>query len=152
MATMLKTTDHQCSQVHVGIFQITPLIFYLTGFASCKWNEPHHDKTSNMACASSKDSDQPGHPPSLIRIFAVCLKKAWVLSYPLSAQRRLTNLGRCLGWSESSLGAHAISLVLSKCGSDNISGIYVRKWVLKKDGVFFSDFVTQFYCIWIYLN
>ena len=37
----------------------------------------------------SEDSDQPGHPPSLIRVFAVCSKKAWVLSYPLSAQWRL---------------------------------------------------------------
>ena len=29
------------------------------------------------------------HPPSLIRVFAVRVKKACVLSYPLSAQRRL---------------------------------------------------------------
>ena len=34
-------------------------------------------------------TDQPGHPPSLIRVFAIRMKKAWVLSYPLSAQRRL---------------------------------------------------------------
>ena len=40
-------------------------------------------------CASSEDSDQPGHLPSLIRVFAVRMKKAWVLSYPLSAERRL---------------------------------------------------------------
>ena len=40
-------------------------------------------------CAHSEDSDQPGHPPSLIRVFAVRMKEAWVLSYPLSAQRRL---------------------------------------------------------------
>ena len=40
-------------------------------------------------CAPSEDSDQPGHPPSLIRVFAVRMKKAWVLSFPLSAQRRL---------------------------------------------------------------
>ena len=39
--------------------------------------------------APSEDSDQPGHPPSLFRVFAVRTKKAWVLSYPLSAQRRL---------------------------------------------------------------
>ena len=50
--------------------------------------EPPHDKTNKMACAPSKDSDQPGHPPSLIRVFAVRMKKAWVLSYPLSAQWR----------------------------------------------------------------
>ena len=40
-------------------------------------------------CVPSEDSDQSGHPPSLSRIFAVRMKKAWVLSYPLSAQRRL---------------------------------------------------------------
>ena len=38
--------------------------------------------------APSENSDQPGHPPRLIRVFAVCMKKPWVLSYPLSAQRR----------------------------------------------------------------
>ena len=45
----------------------------------------------NQQCGSapSEDSDQPGHPRSLIRVFAVRMKKAWVLSYPLRAQRRL---------------------------------------------------------------
>ena len=42
-----------------------------------------------MACAPSEDSDQPGLPPSLIRVFAVRMKKAWVLSYLLSAEQRL---------------------------------------------------------------
>ena len=32
---------------------------------------------------------QPGHPPSLIRVYAIRMRKAWVLRYPLSAQRRL---------------------------------------------------------------
>ena len=59
--------------------------------------EPPRDKTNKMACASSEHSDQPGHPPSLIRVFAVRMKKAWVLSYPLSAQRRLIRLGGCPG-------------------------------------------------------
>ena len=74
--------------------------------------------------APSKDSDQPGHPPSLIRVFAVHLKKARILSYPLRAQRRLIRRGRCPGWSESSLGAHAILLVLSWCSSILISIIH----------------------------
>ena len=53
------------------------------------------DKTKKIICAPSEDSGQPGHPPSLIRVLAVRMKKAWVLSYPLSAhyplsvQRRL---------------------------------------------------------------
>ena len=36
--------------------------------------------------APSEDSDQPGHLPNLIRVFAVRMKKAWVLGYPLNAQ------------------------------------------------------------------
>ena len=67
--------------------------------------EPPHDKNQQCGCAHSQDSNQPGHPPSLIGVFAVCMKKAWVLSYPLSAQRILIRLGGCPGWSESLLGA-----------------------------------------------
>ena len=52
-------------------------------------NEPPHDKTNKMACAPSENSDQPGHSPSLIRVFVVPMKKAWIFSYPLSAQWRL---------------------------------------------------------------
>ena len=32
--------------------------------------EPHHDKNQQNDGAPSEDSDQPGHPPSLIRVFA----------------------------------------------------------------------------------
>ena len=49
--------------------------------------EPPHDKTNKIAWAPSEDSDQPEQQPSLIRVFAVRMKKAWLLSYPLSAQR-----------------------------------------------------------------
>ena len=65
-------------------------------------------QNQQCGCAPSEDSDQPGHPPSLIGVFTVRMRKAWVLSYPLSAQRRLIRLGRCPGWSESSLGAHPL--------------------------------------------
>ena len=51
--------------------------------------EPPHDKTNKRACAPSGDLDQPGHPLSLIRDFAVRMKTDWVLSYPLRAQWRL---------------------------------------------------------------
>ena len=50
---------------------------------AASWQNQQND------CAPSKDSDQPGHPPSLIRVFAVHMKEAWVFSYPLSAQWRL---------------------------------------------------------------
>ena len=33
--------------------------------------EPSHEKINKMTCVPSEDSDQPGHPPSLSRVFAV---------------------------------------------------------------------------------
>ena len=66
------------------------------------WHEPRHDKTNKMAVRPAK-TDQPGHPPSQIRVFTVRINKALVLSYPLSARR-----SGCPGWSESSLGAHSL--------------------------------------------
>ena len=35
------------------------------------------DKTNKMTCASSEDSDQPGHRP----VFAVRMKKPWAVSH-----------------------------------------------------------------------
>ena len=95
------------------------------GFAGClcdKYSfhiiiEPPHDKINKMADASSDDSDQPGHLPSLIGVFAVHMKTPWVLNYLLSVQRRQIRLGGCPGWSESLLDAYAILLVLSWGGS-----------------------------------
>ena len=46
-----------------------PILKHLN--VNIKTTELHHDKTNEMACAPSKDSDQPGHSPSLIRIFVV---------------------------------------------------------------------------------
>ena len=36
-----------------------------------KYFEPPHDKTNKMTFVPSEDSDQSGHPPSMIRVFAV---------------------------------------------------------------------------------
>ena len=65
------------------------------------WFDLPHDKTNKMACAPSEESDQPGHLPSLIRAFTVCMKEPWVLSYPLSTQWRLWSDWGMPGWSES---------------------------------------------------
>ena len=76
-----------------------------------------------MTSSLSEDSDQLGHLPSLIRVFAVRMKKAWVLSYPLSAQRRLWsvwadawNLVCGIGFSTTTL--YTVLLVLSWGGSN----------------------------------
>ena len=60
--------------------------------------EPPHDKTNKIICASSEDSDQPGHPPSLIRVFAVRSEDSQ--GPKVSSCRRMPR--------ESSLGSHAI--------------------------------------------
>ena len=45
--------------------------------------EPRHNKTNKIALRPAKTQI------SRIRVFAVRMKKAWILSYPLSTQRRL---------------------------------------------------------------
>ena len=67
-------------------------------------------------CVPSEDSDQPRHPPSMIRVFAVRMKKPWVLSYPLSTQRRLwsdwenAQADLSLRWAHS----HFVGFVMSR--------------------------------------
>ena len=93
------------------IITVLFLVMLLRYMWATKWQNQQNK------CAPSKDSDQPGHLPSLIRVFAVRMKKAWVLSYPLSAQQRL--------WSDCAnaqviwvfAGLTLILLVLSCCSS-----------------------------------
>ena len=82
----------------------------------CRWvhvNAPVHwaatRQNEHCGCAPSEDSDQSGHPPSLIRAFVVRMKKPWVLRYPLSAQQRLwsdwadAQADLSLGWAHMPL-------------------------------------------------
>ena len=50
-------------------------------------NEPLHDKTNKKDVRPAK-TGQSGHPPCLISLYCP-RKNAWVLSYPLSTQRKL---------------------------------------------------------------
>ena len=66
--------------------------------------EPQHDKTNKMTWAPSEDSDQPGHPPGLIRAFTVHSKNSQGPKVSSCGQRRLwsdwvdaqANLSLCL--------------------------------------------------------
>ena len=66
--------------------------------------------------------------PRLIRVFAVHVKKPWVLSYPLSAQ------GGCPGWSVSSLGVHSfccfchVAARLSSCKHRITEILRIEQW------------------------
>ena len=63
----------------------------------------HFDVMSRLMTKSTKcpvrpaKTDQPGHPPSRIRVFVVRMKKHKGLSYHLSPQWRLIRLGGCPG-------------------------------------------------------
>ena len=52
---------------------------------------PVESDRSITSCSSARPSVR------LISVFAVCMKKSWVLSYPLSAQQRLIRLDGCPG-------------------------------------------------------
>ena len=81
--------------------------------------EPAHDKTNKMACAPSEDSDKPGHPLSLIRVFA-----QWVAKEPsfLHADREDSDqTGRMPRLIWVFAGPFTILLVLSRAGSFSIA-------------------------------
>ena len=78
----LETSLFFCIQVPLFITFQTCLSLYKKKKATSRQNQ-------QCICAPREDSDQPGHLPNLIRVFAVCMKKAWVLSYLFNAQWRL---------------------------------------------------------------
>ena len=50
---------------------IIPNVWYTRTFCLLPYlpqNEPAHDKINNKTCITSKDSDQPVHPPSIARV------------------------------------------------------------------------------------
>ena len=59
-------------------------------------NESEYDKTNIITCAPSKDSGQPGHTPSLIRVFAVRFMVARTQSFViLTAKTDLIDSSLC---------------------------------------------------------
>ena len=77
--------------------------------------EPQHDKTNKMTCAPSKDSDYPGQPPSLIRVFAVHSMGNLRPKVSSCGQQRLIRLADTQAYL-SLCWAH-ITVYLSCCGS-----------------------------------
>ena len=51
-------------------------------------------KPTKWHSAPRGDSDQPEHPPILIKDYADRMKKAWFLSYPLNASEDVDQTGR----------------------------------------------------------
>ena len=74
-------------------------------------------------CAPSEVSDQPGHPPSLIRVFAVCSLVSWGSKVSSCGQRRLwsdwadAQADLSLRWTHS----HFVSFVMSRLTFSDIN-------------------------------
>ena len=68
---------------------------------AASWQNQQND------CAPSENYDQPQWMPNLIRVFALHSVGSSGPKLSSCGQRRLIRLGRCPGWSESSLGAHS---------------------------------------------
>ena len=115
------------------------ILVYVTIWATSWQNQ-------QCGCVPSEDSDQPRHPSSLIRVFAVRMKKGWILSYPLNAQRRLRSdwadaqADLSLRWAHS----HSVGFVMRRLTSGFILAVSngfgcnieeIRKWITKIFGV-----------------
>ena len=84
-------------------------LFSYSGVYRSQANEPQHEISNNVICASSKDSDQPAHMHSLIRAFASRLNILYIynnMSVKLLTEHCLEFLslkGGCTGSFESTL-------------------------------------------------
>ena len=76
------------------------------------------EETYVLIYALNKDSDQPAHPRSLIRVFVVRINKTFA-SLPIkrSPVKILGRVREGTGWSECSLDAHVQRYVFWHCGS-----------------------------------
>ena len=80
-----------------------------------KWNKTINQWEARKMHELRRDLDQSGHLPSLIRVFAVRMKKAWILSYPLSASEDSDQTEQMPRLIWIFAGCTLILLVLSCC-------------------------------------
>ena len=102
------------------VYRICKSTYFLVNIWATTWQNQQNE------CAPSEDSDQPGHPPSLIGVFAVCMKKAWALSYPLSANEDFDQTG----WMPRLIwifAGHTLTLLVLSCrGSYDKGGCLMK--------------------------
>ena len=110
-------------------------------------------QNQQCSCGPSQDSDQPGHPPSLISIFAVRMKKARVLSYPLSAQWRLwsdwvdAQAELSLHWAHTHFVGFVMSRLILICA---LNGSFTRAGALWLMFWFCKYYLTDWYWLDFY--
>ena len=105
-------------------------------------------QNQQCGCAPSEDSDQPGHPPSLSKVFAMRMKKHSVLSYPLSAQRRLWS-----DWTDAQAvlslrlaHSHFVCFVMRRLNSIFICTVFLLIYVKYKNAIL--PHIDCLFCTW----
>ena len=73
--SIVRIPDY-CFFIYLGIFEekcvsLTNFLGFFCTFYNIKTGKFEPRQNQQNECAPSQDSDQPGHPPSLIRVFAV---------------------------------------------------------------------------------
>ena len=82
------TREHLCMWCKKNVTFSLQHVSHNTGNKKCYKYEPPHDKTNKVHVRPAKTQISLGIRP-VWSVFAVRMKTDWVLSYPLSAQRRL---------------------------------------------------------------
>ena len=107
------------------------------------WAASRQNQQNDLCAQRRLRSDQPGHPHSLIRVFAFRTKNAWVLSYQLSAQRRL--------WS---VWANAQADLSLRWAHSHFAGFVMRRLNYNDDDLqheLINAYCRQISLLWIFL-
>ena len=98
---------------------LKPLTFFVISTKE-KWAATWQNQ--QCGCAPSEDADQPGHPPSLIRVCPVWSESS------LSAWRNLGSLA--IHWAHSEDSGRTLILLVLSCRGSNVKNM--RKLFLRK--------------------
>ena len=145
LALRVRWVDSARTEQKTVIF-VTLLFRSASGIWARTWQNQQN------VCVPNEDSDQPGHLPNLIRVFAVRKKKAWVLSYPLHAQRRLwsdwadAQADLSLRWAHTHFVGFVMSRLIWFCSCCYCQVVFHQLFTWESD-----YFITTHLCLFIYL-
>ena len=120
---------HHHEKIYINKKEMHLLLHSYISVSGNNWAATWQNQQSG--CVSSEESDQPGHPPSLISLHA--WKKLGSLATHWAHSEDSIRLGGCPGWSESSLGA--LFLLVLSCGgsyADSDDFVQIHFFILKK--------------------
>ena len=106
-------------------------------------NEPQHDKSNKMTCAPSEDSDQPGHPPNLIRVFPHEENLGPWLPFERTANTDQTGQMSRLIWVLAGRTGHFVGFVMLLLKHHDILMMIIRKCTFACCIVFYGRYTNS---------